>query len=182
MEQQIIDIEELYNNEGQIPGLPKNPRVIKDHRFERLKKSIQDDPEMMQLRELIVIETLLGYVVIAGNQRLAACRDLGYKEMVCKVLPPDTPVDKLKAITIKDNVSFGEHDFEALANEWDKADLKDWGIDVPKWDTADLVEKEEKEIDTTAQWFINIRCNDEAHAQELYERFIEDGLDVKIVT
>lgn len=132
METKSIIISALNHNTGQIEGLPKNPRVIKDSRYKQLVKSIKEDPEMLELRELIVIPYKRNFVVIAGNQRLKACIELGYKEMICKVLPANTSIDKLKAITIKDNVSFGQHDWEALKLDWSDLELSNWGLDVEK--------------------------------------------------
>lgn len=95
-EQKNIDIRNLEVNKGQIEGLPKNPRFIRDERFEALKKSIEDAPEMLALRELLVYPHEGKYVVIGGNMRLRACTDIGYKEVPCKVLDPGTPVEKLR--------------------------------------------------------------------------------------
>ena len=82
-------------NKGQLTGLPKNPRFFRDYRFEAMKKSIQDSPEMLELRELIIFPYNDGrYIVVCGNLRLRACKELGYKELPCKVLAPDTPVKK----------------------------------------------------------------------------------------
>lgn len=131
MQSKSLSISKLKSNTGQIDGLPANPRVIRDEKFQKLVKSIQDDPEMLELRELIVVPSGKIFVVIAGNMRLRAMESLGYKEAPCKVLDADTPVEKLKAYTIKDNVGFGEHDWDDLANEWNADDLSDWGLDVP---------------------------------------------------
>jgi len=134
MQQQLIKVSQLKNNTGQVEGLPKNPRLIRDEKFDKLKKSLEDDPEMMQLREVIAYDNNGELVVICGNMRLRALKDLGVKEVPVKVLPTDTPIEKLKAYTIKDNVPFGEHDWSDLANEWDAELLADWGIDVPNVD------------------------------------------------
>ncbi len=131
MKQQIVPIDKLKNNKGQINGLPKNPRFCKDHKFVQLKQSIKEDPEMLELREVIAVDYNGELVVIAGNMRLNACLELGIKEVPCKILPQDTPIDKLKAYTIKDNVGFGEHDWDALANDWDVEELAHWGLDLP---------------------------------------------------
>lgn len=93
------------------------------------EKSISDSPEMLDLRELIVFPSEGRYIVVCGNLRLRACKDLGYKELPCKVLPDDTPVAKLREYATKDNVSFGENDMDIMENEWDKAELQDWGIE-----------------------------------------------------
>ena len=131
MRKEIVSISKLSNNKGQIDGLPKNPRFIKDHKFVQLKQSIKEDPEMLELREVIAVDYNGELIVIAGNMRLNACLELGIKEVPCKILPQDTPIDKLKAYTIKDNVGFGEHDWDALANDWDVEELAHWGLDLP---------------------------------------------------
>jgi hypothetical protein len=79
MKQELVHITKLVNNKGQIEGLPKNPRFIKDHKFVQLKQSIKDDPEMLELREVIAVDYNGELVVIAGNMRLNACLELGIK-------------------------------------------------------------------------------------------------------
>ena len=149
MQTKEIQIKYLQTNDGQVAGLPKNPRQIRDQRFELLKKSIQDAPEMLKLRELLVYPIDGGkYVVIGGNMRLRACKDLGYKSLPCKVLDEDTPVDKLKEYAIKDNSEFGQYDWDLIANEWDADTVTDWGVELPLWeDTPTQKEIENKEID-----------------------------------
>jgi len=134
MQAQNIAISKLKNNTGQVPGLPANPRIIKDARYQKLKQSLIDDPEMLELRELIAYDTGTELVVIAGNMRLKAIKELGYKEAPVKILPPETPVEKLRAYSIKDNVPFGENDWELLANQWDALELEAWGLEVPGWE------------------------------------------------
>ena len=131
MEIKTIKIKDLATNDGQIEGLPKNPRQIRDHRYEKLKKSIEDAPEMLQLRELLVYPHGGKYVIIGGNMRYRACKELGYKELPCKVLDAETPVEKLRQYAIKDNENFGEYDWDLVANEWDTAELEDWGVELP---------------------------------------------------
>ena len=89
----IIPISLLDFNKGQLPGLPKNPRFFRDYRYEAMKKSIAESPEMLELRELIVYPYADGrYLVVCGNLRLRASKELGYKELPCKVLDPETDV------------------------------------------------------------------------------------------
>lgn len=121
----------LWPNNGQINGLPANPRYIKDDKFEKLKKSIQDDPEFMQLRELVVVEFADEYVIIGGNMRFRACVELGIQEVPCKILPENTPIEKMKAFIMKDNISYGSNDWDLISNEWDENQLEDWGMDLP---------------------------------------------------
>ena len=124
-----LPIAQIVCNEGQVPGLPRNPRFIKDERFKKLVKSLEDDPEMLDLRELIVYPHGKKYVVIGGNMRLRAGKELGFETMPCKILPADTPIEKLKAYVIKDNNAFGNDDFDLLANEWDAEFLEECGFD-----------------------------------------------------
>jgi hypothetical protein len=134
MQTQLVKIKDLKNNIGQIDGLPKNPRILKDDKFIKLKKSLEDDPEMLELREVIAYDNNGELIVICGNMRLKALKELGIKEVPTKILPAETSVEKLKAYTIKDNVSFGDHDWEVLSNEWDSEQLEDWGLDLVGFD------------------------------------------------
>ena len=126
----MIPLSKIEPNRGQIVGLPKNPRLIRDEKFEKLKKSISEDIEMTALREILVIEHDGKYVIIGGNMRFRAMQDLGIKEAPCKVIPAGTDVEKLRAYTIKDNAGFGDWDWDDLANEWSDDPLSDWGVDV----------------------------------------------------
>lgn len=134
-----IKIADLVLNNGQIDGLPKNPRFIRNERFEALKKSISDAPEMLDYRRLLVYPFGGKYVTIAGNMRLRACKELGYKEMPCYVLLETTEPKKLREYAIKDNIGFGNDDTDLLANEWDSEELAEWGYELPEWQTADDV-------------------------------------------
>lgn len=137
LEAKTLPIELLELNRGQIYGLPKNPRFIRDDRFEALKKSISDNPEMLEMRELLVYPFDEKFIVIGGNMRLRACIELGIKDVPCKVLPTETPVEKLRAYTMKDNIAFGETDWDALANEWDLSELKDFGMTLDEMPELD---------------------------------------------
>ena len=148
MERKKIYISQVHPNEGQIEGLPANPRLIKDGRFKKLVKSIQDLPEMTEARDLLVYPYEGGYIVIGGNMRLRAYQELGWKEVPCCVLPENMPVDKLREMVIQDNNPFGETDWNMIANEWDVEELKDWGVDLPAdWDTSEAEEQKEAEED-----------------------------------
>ena len=128
----VLPLANLETNTGQVEGLPQNPRLIKDEKFKKLKKSIEDNPEMLALRELLVYPIGGGkYIIIGGNMRYAAMKELGYKDAPCKVIPEETSVENLRAYTIKDNSGFGEWDMDMLANEWDVELLDLWGVDIP---------------------------------------------------
>lgn len=133
-ENKNIKISDLVLNTGQIDGLPKNPRFIRNERFELLKKSITDAPEMLDYRRLAVYPFIGKYVILCGNMRYRACKELGYKEMPCYVLPTETPAKVLREWVVKDNVAFGEIDTELLT-EWDATELQEWGMELPEWNT-----------------------------------------------
>lgn len=126
-----IPLKDLHTNNGQIEGVPKNPRFIRNDKFEALKKSIEAAPEMLALRELIVYDNGGQLVIIGGNMRYRAMKEIGYREAPCKVLAKETSADKLREYIIKDNNPYGQNDWSALANEWNAAELADWGVDVP---------------------------------------------------
>lgn len=129
-----VHISKLKPNKGQIEGVPQNPRFIRDKRYEALKKSISESPEMLSLREIIAFNHKGEYVIICGNMRFRALKELGYKETTIKLLNEDTPVDKLREYAIKDNESFGENDWDIIANEWDEQELRDWGMEIKDWE------------------------------------------------
>ena len=109
---------------------PNNPRLIKDDKFLKLVESIKNFPEMLKLRPIVVNEDM---VVLGGNMRLKACKEAGLK-VVPIIKANDLSIEKQKEFIIKDNVGFGEWDWEMLANEWDTEELKDWGLDVGGFD------------------------------------------------
>ncbi|MFN6013858.1 MAG: ParB N-terminal domain-containing protein [Flavobacteriales bacterium] len=113
---------------------PKNPRIIKDDKFRKLVKSIQEFPDMLNKRPLIVFTDTDGkYVVLGGNMRLKACKEIGLKEI--PIILADEWTEEQKAeFLIKDNVGFGEWDWDQIANEWDAEKLDDWGLDLPGFD------------------------------------------------
>lgn len=145
----LLPLRLLERNTGQIKGVPQNARFIRDEKYKKLVKSITDHPGMMSLRELLVYHVGEKYVVLGGNMRLRALSELGYKEAPCKVIDPTTPEQELRAIVMKDNIGYGEHDWEMVANEWDVLELEDWGLDIPEMTTLEEEEaKEEKEKTT----------------------------------
>lgn len=149
---EMILLSKIEPNKGQIEGLPKNPRFIKTEKFNKLKKSLEDHPQMLALRELLVYPFGDKYIIIGGNMRYRAMKELKYKEAPCKVIPVDTSVEELKAYTIKDNSGFGEWDFDELANDWGAEDLEEWGLDLPAFELEETQEElnaEEDDFDET---------------------------------
>jgi hypothetical protein len=116
----IVDIKTVKPN-------PSNPRYIKDHKFTQLVKSIRHFPEMLQLRPIVVDAD---NIVLGGNMRLKACIEAGLKEVPI-IVASELTDEQQKEFIIKDNVGFGEWDWEQLANEWEIEQLSDWGLDLP---------------------------------------------------
>lgn len=140
----IIPLSQIEPNKGQIPGVPANPRSIDVAKFKKLKASIEENPEMLSLREVLVYQHGDKYVIIGGNMRYRALKEVGYKEAVCKVIPQRATAEQLRAVAIKDNNNFGDWDFEALANLWNAEELDRWGVDLPPMD-GDVKEDEAEE-------------------------------------
>ena len=129
-----IPIELIDENTGQIPDVPENPRRITDEDFELLKKSIQESPEMKNLDEVKVFPYEGRFIAIGGNHRLRAYKELQWQKVLCKVLPEDTPKEKLCEYIMKENMQYASNDPYKLKN-WDKDQLKDWGVDVPNMES-----------------------------------------------
>lgn len=117
----------------QVKPNPRNPRIIRDEKFKKLVKSIQDFPDMLNKRPLVVFTDTDGsYVVLGGNMRLKAMQELKFKEV--PVIIADEWTEEQKAeFLVKDNVGFGEWDYDQLSAEWDVEQLIDWGLDVPQF-------------------------------------------------
>jgi hypothetical protein len=148
-----IPVSQLVPNNGQIDGIPKNPRFIRNERFEKLVKSIQDNPEFLGARELIVYKQGEKYIVLCGNMRYRASKELNIDQLPCKVIPEYFSLEQIKAIIIKDNISFGNDDFDALANEWDVADLADWGMEYNNYiQDIDVNNMSEDDLDMTEEF------------------------------
>ena len=105
---------------------PNNPRLIKNDKFEKLVQSLKDFPEMAKVRPIVVNQD---FVVLGGNMRLKAMKEAGWKEVPIQVV--DWTEQQQKEFIIKDNVGFGEWEWDILANEWEVENLNDWGLDVP---------------------------------------------------
>ncbi len=188
---QMIDITKLEYNEGQIEGLSKNPRYLKESEHEKLKKSLTDSPEFLEYKPLMVYAMDNGnYVTICGNMRLRVANELrldGHSEfdtIPCVVLKADTPIEKIKEYAIKDNVQAGNWDWDELANgEWNIEDLDEWGVNTSflnagesdtdtldgLFDTEDDKEEKTKDLKIT----ITIDASFAEKADEIKEKITE---------
>lgn len=119
----VVPIHEIKAN-------PNNPRLIKDEKFAKLVKSIKEFPEMLELRPIVVNDDM---VVLGGNMRLKACKEAGLIQIPV-IKASSLTEEQQKEFIIKDNVGFGEWDWELIANEWDAEKLQDWGLDIPGFD------------------------------------------------
>lgn len=189
----LIDRSLLENNDGQLEGLPKNPRYIKDERFAKLKHSLEVSPEFLEANPLKVYPLDNGhYIILAGNMRFLAGSEIGIEKFPCYIFKKDTPIDKLKEFVIKDNIPFGNTDWDALANDdWDVSELEDWGMDVSflggddSTDIDDLFEEkpvEEKEKITKITVSVPEALNDQlGDIMEAIKESVSgyDGIEVK---
>lgn len=126
-----LSVSMLESNSGQIDGLPRNPRLIKGDKFKALRKSVGDDPDMMEIRPVVVVPHGDKYVILGGNMRTEAARANGQDAVPCIVIDENTPLEWMREFVIKDNGDFGEWDWDMLANEWDDMDFATLGVDVP---------------------------------------------------
>lgn len=115
---------------SEIKPNPKNPRLIKDEKFKKLVKSIKDFPQMLELRPIVIDEN---NIILGGNMRYKALKEAGYKEVTI-VRANELTKEQKDEFIVKDNVGFGEWDWDSLANEWDAEKLDDWGLDLPGFD------------------------------------------------
>lgn len=123
-----------------IKSNPNNPRLIKSQKFEKLVNSIKQFPEMLELRPIVVNNDM---VVLGGNMRLKACKEAGLTEVPIIKASELTP-DQEKEFIVKDNVGFGEWDWDILANEWDAELLEDWGLEINIEDSIDELEDDDE--------------------------------------
>ena len=147
---------------NEIKPNPNNPRIIKDNKFKQLVKSIQDFPQMLELRPIVIDENNM---VLGGNMRLKACLEAGLKDVPVKQAK-DLTEEQKKEFIVKDNVGYGEWDWDDLANNWDAQELTEWGLDIPNFDTEGFADKN-KELsldDVTDSMTITLKyTEDEYH-------------------
>jgi ParB-like chromosome segregation protein Spo0J len=140
---------------------PNNPRIIKDHKFKQLVKSIQDFPQMLELRPIVIDENNM---VLGGNMRLKACLEAGLTD-VPVIHANNLTEDKKKEFIVKDNVGYGEWDWSELANTWEVDLLQEWGLDIPSFDNEGFSDKN-KELsldDVTDSMTINLKYTEEEY-------------------
>ena len=132
MKAELVNINKVRTN-------PNNPRIIKDDKFQKLVKSIQEFPQMLVIRPIVVNEDM---IVLGGNMRLKACQEAGIKEIPI-IKASNLTEEQQKEFIIKDNVGFGEWDWNDLANNWDANELSEWGLDIPGFEETQLEAEED---------------------------------------
>lgn len=138
----IVDINKIKENNA-------NPRLIKDDKFLKLVNSIKELPEMLSIRPIVVNAEMM---VLGGNMRLKACKAAGLKQVPI-IIADNLTEEKQKEFIIKDNVGFGEWDWEILANEWNDNDLEEWGLDVYNWAAGhDINSMSDSDVDLTEEF------------------------------
>jgi ParB-like chromosome segregation protein Spo0J len=145
---------------SEIKPNPNNPRLIKDDKFKKLVKSIQDFPDMLNVRPIVVNKDM---IVLGGNMRLKAIREAGYTEVAVEIV--DWTEEKQKEFIVKDNVGYGEWDWDDLANNWDAQELSEWGLDIPNFNIEGFTDKN-KELsldDVSDSMTINLKFTEDEY-------------------
>lgn len=151
---------------------PKNPRLIKDDKFKKLVNSIKEFPQMLELRPIVVDEN---NIVLGGNMRLKACIEVGLKEVFIVQAQHLTEEQKNEFI-VKDNVGFGEWDWDLLANEWNVEKLDEWGLTMPFYSNDeinldDFFEENNESKDEKFKIILEYSEEDYAEVTELFKNF-----------
>ena len=159
---------------------PNNPRLIKDDKFTKLVKSIKEFPEMLDIRPIVVNSDM---IILGGNMRFKACKEAGLKEVPI-IIADSLTEEQQREFVIKDNVGFGEWDWEQLANDWDSEELEAWGLDVPSFETDEVLEAEEDDLSDNLQtnFRIEIILSDEKTQELLYNELIERNYECRLLT
>jgi len=160
---------------SKVKGNPSNPRIIKNDKFKKLVKSIQEFPEMLKLRPIVVDED---FMVLGGNMRLKASKEAGLTEVWIDIAEGLTEEQK-KEFIVKDNVGFGEWDWDILANDWNSVQIAQWGLEI--WENKDDIVNDKTFEMENEVWFLNIEFEDEVSAQIWYEKLKKEKLNIKIV-
>lgn len=169
---------------GKVKPNPKNPRTIKDDKFAKLVKSLLDFPEMLEKRPLVCFtDTDKKYVPLGGNMRRLAAIEAGIKEVPI-MLADDWTQEQKNEFVIKDNVGYGEWDYDQLANEWDVVQLDTWGLDIPDFKVEDPDDEDLEDLSDNikSQFKIEVVCKDETEQEKTYNRLIAEGFECRLLT
>ena len=156
-----------------------NPRFINKHKFKKLVNSVKEFPEMLSLRPIVVDKD---NIILGGNMRYKACKEIGLKEVYI-IQADDLDEKKAQEFIIKDNVGFGEWDWDVLANDWDVKELEEWGLEGFPFEEEEE-EKELNDISDTIEssYRIEVEIENEEEQEKLYNELIEKGYICRILT
>jgi hypothetical protein len=156
---------------NEIKANPQNPRIIKDHRFKQLVKSIEDFPEMLSIRDIVIDEDNM---ILGGNMRWKACIEAGVKRVQVMQVTGLTPAQK-KEFIIKDNANYGVWDWDQLANNYDNDKLTEWGLNV--WQPTQFLEDDHEESGTSTAAH-DPEAEQEAEDEKADKRIIQIEFDI----
>ena len=170
---QLINIQEVRPNEN-------NPRFIKDYKFKKLVKSIKSFPEMLKLRPIVVNKDM---VVLGGNMRLKACKEAGLKE-VWIIKADELTEQQQREFIVKDNVGFGEWDWDVLGNEWNTQQLGDWGLELLPFEDSieDIKEQKDLSDNIESSFRLEVELENEIEQEKLYNELINKGFICRLLT
>lgn len=170
--QTVVKVSRIRSN-------PKNPRIIKDEKFKDLCQSLKNFPKMMELRPIIIDNK---QIILGGNMRFAALKEIGYTELPGEWVKKASNLteEQKREFIIKDNVGYGEWNWEQLANEWDQELLNEWGLDVPVFANAEDPEDFSDKI--KSQFKIEVICQSERDQEKTYNKLIEEGYECRILS
>jgi ParB-like chromosome segregation protein Spo0J len=163
---------------NEIKPNPNNPRIIKDNKFKQLVKSIQDFPQMLELRPIVIDENNM---VLGGNMRLKACIEAGLTD-VPVIHANNLSEEKKKEFIVKDNVGYGEWDWDDLANNWDAQEITEWGLDIPNFDVINEKEQIDLSDKLKSEFKIEIICKSEEEQEQTYNKLIEQNYECRLLT
>ncbi len=167
-----------YKNIKDIKPLERNPRYIKDAQFEKLCKSIKQNAAYFEARPIILSDRTGELIIIAGNQRYAAAKEIGLSEVPIYLMSGLTEKEE-QEIIIKDNVHNGDFDYDILSADYDPIDLADWGftdeqLGISDDDVKPIIEDKE-------EFWVGVQCENETDQQQLYEELQEKGYKCKLM-
>ena len=155
-----------------------NPRILKDDKFKKLVTSIKNFPKMLQLRPIVVNADM---VVLGGNMRLQACKKAGLKEVTILKAEHLTEEEQ-KEFIIKDNVGFGEWDWDVIANEWNTDQMEEWGLDIPIFDLDQETNQQDLSDSIEEEFKVEIQATSEREQEKIYNELTERGFVCRILT
>jgi hypothetical protein len=161
---------------SKVKANPANPRTIKDDKFARLVESLKNFPEMANVRPIIVNTDM---VALGGNMRLKAMKQAGWKQAPVEIV--DWPEEKQREFIIKDNIGYGEWDWQLIAAEWPEA--AEWDLEVPVFEPIQAEAVEDDLSDSIKSLYrIEVICKDENEQETTYNKFIEQGYECRLLT